>query len=356
MPDGSKRDLLFCIRGQYKYSRYIGRNRMNPIQGSKVLITGGAGFIGSTAADQLLQAGAAEVRVLDNFVRGNRRNLEHAASIGNLVVIEGDVRDADTVDAAVWGVDYVLHQAALRITRCAEAPREGIEVLVNGTLNVLESAVKHKIKKIVAASSASVYGDPVYLPMDENHPFNNRTLYGAAKIANEQMLRAYNEMHGLQYVALRYFNVYGPRMDLDGVYTEVMVRWMDAIQSGKPPKIFGDGSQSMDFVYVEDVARANLAALVSDVSDDAFNVGTGVQTSLKQLSELLLTAYRSDLAPEHLPARAVNNVRARRAQVEKAERMLGFKAQIDLATGLQSLIKWRDEARADVAVTAGGTR
>ncbi len=329
---------------------------MNPIQGSKILITGGAGFIGSTVADQLLEAGAAEVRVLDNFVRGNRRNLEHAASIGNLVVIEGDVRDADSVDDAVWGMDYVIHQAALRITRCAEAPREGIEVLVNGTLNVLESAVRHKIKKIVAASSASVYGDPVYLPMDEAHPFNNRTLYGAAKIANEQMLRAYNEMHGIPYVALRYFNVYGPRMDLDGVYTEVMVRWMDAIQSGKPPKIFGDGSQSMDFVYVEDVARANVAALVSDVSDEAFNVGTGVQTNLKQLSELLLKAYGSLLTPEHLPARAVNNVQARRAQVEKAERLLGFKANIDLSTGLQSLVKWRDEARADAVVTAGGGR
>lgn len=329
---------------------------MNPIQGRKILITGGAGFIGSTAADQLIAAGAAEVRVLDNFVRGNRKNLEQAASTGKLIIIEGDVTNPDTVDSAVWGVDYILHQAALRITRCAEAPREGIEVLVNGTLNVLESAVRHKIKKIVAASSASVYGNPLYLPMDEDHPFNNRTLYGAAKIANEQMLRAYNEMHGLQYVALRYFNVYGPRMDLDGVYTEVMVRWMDAIQSGQPPKIFGDGSQSMDFVYVEDVARANLAALVSDVSDDVFNVGTGVQTTLKQLSELLLAAYGSQLAPEHHPARAVNNVQARRAAVDKAKRLIDFEAKIDLEAGLRSLVQWRDNARSEVAVLAGGSK
>src|SRR5580704_2860728 len=239
---------------------------MNPIQGTKILITGGAGFVGSATADQLLDAGAAEVRVLDNFVRGNLRNLESAKKKGNVLVIEGDIRDADTVDSAVEGVDYVFHQSALRITRCAEAPREAVQVLVDGTSNVLESAIRHKVKKIVAASSASVYGDPSYLPMDESHPFNNRTLYGAGKIANEQMLRAYYEMYKLPYVAFRYFNVYGPRMDLDGVYTEVLVRWLDAIEAGNPPKIFGNGTQSMDFVYIEDVARANLAALVADVS------------------------------------------------------------------------------------------
>lgn len=194
---------------------------MNLIQGKKILITGGAGFVGSVTADQLLVAGAAEVRILDNFVRGNPRNLESAKAKGNLVVIEGDIRDTDIVDSAVDGVDYIFHQAALRITRCAEAPREAVQVLINGTLNVLESAAHYKVKKIVAASSASVYGDPSYLPMDESHPFNNRTLYGAGKIANEQMLRAYYEMFKLPYVAFRYFNIYGPRMDIDGVYTEV---------------------------------------------------------------------------------------------------------------------------------------
>jgi UDP-glucose 4-epimerase len=329
---------------------------MNPIQGSRVLITGGAGFVGSTTADQLLDAGAAEVRVLDNFVRGNMRNLEAASEKGNLVVIDGDIRNVDLVDAAVEGVDFVFHMAALRITRCAEAPREGMEVLVDGTTNVLESAVRHKIKKIVAASSASVYGDPSYLPMDENHPFNNRTLYGAAKIANEQVLRAYYEMFKLPYVAFRYFNVYGPRMDLDGVYTEVLIRWMDAIQSGKPPKIFGDGTQSMDFVYVEDVARANIAGLISDVTDEVFNVGTGVQTTLNELSKLLLTIYGSPLTPEYFPARNVNNVQARRAATRKAETMLGFKAKIDLDSGMRALVAWRDLARSEMALTAGGVQ
>ncbi len=322
---------------------------MNSIQGTKILITGGAGFIGSTIADQLLDAGAAEVRVLDNFIRGTMRNLAIAKTKGNLVVIDGDVRDVDTVDAAVEGVDYVFHQAALRITRCAEAPREGVEVLIGGMTNVLESAVRHKVKKIVAASSASVYGDPSYLPMDENHPFNNRTLYGAGKIANEQVLRAYYEMFGLPYVAFRYFNVYGPRMDLDGVYTEVLVRWMDAIEAGQSPKIFGDGSQSMDFVFVEDVARANVAALVSDVTDEVFNVGMGVQTTLNELCHLLLKVSGSSLKPEYMPARKVNNVQARRAAIEKAEKMLGFRGQIDLETGLKVLIKWRSATKAEQA-------
>ncbi len=329
---------------------------MNSIQGTKILITGGAGFMGSTTADQLLDAGAAEVRVIDNFVRGNLRNLENAKRKGNLVVIDGDIRDADMVDNAVAGVDYIFHQAALRITRCAEAPREAVQVLIGGTLNVLESAVRHKVRKVVAASSASVYGNPSYLPMDEAHPFNNRTLYGAGKIANEQMLRSYCEMFRLPYVAFRYFNIYGPRMDLDGVYTEVLIRWLDAIESGQSPKIFGDGSQSMDFVFIEDVARANIAGLVSDVTDEVFNVGMGVQTTLNELCHLLLKVTGSHLKPEYCEARKVNNVQARRAAIEKAEKMLGFRAHVDLEAGLKALIRWRNETKLETTAAIGGAR
>ena len=329
---------------------------MQQISGARFLITGGAGFVGSTIADQLLDEGAAEVRVMDNFVRGSYRNLNSASAKQGLVVIDADIRNADAVDSAMRGVDYVFHQAALRITRCAEAPKEAVEVLMNGTLNVLESSVKHNIKKIVAASSASVYGDPSYLPMDEGHPFNNRTLYAAGKIANEQMLRAYEEMFELPYVAFRYFNVYGPRMDLDGVYTEVLVRWMDAIEAGKAPKIFGDGSQSMDFVYIEDVARANLAGLVADVSDEVFNVGTGVQTTLTQLCHLLLKIHGSNLQPEYHEARKVNNVQARRATTDKAERMLNFKANVDLESGLRALVEWRRLAKQEEIVAVGAAR
>lgn len=329
---------------------------MNPIEGKTIFMTGGAGFIGSTTIDQLLEQGAAEVRVLDNFIRGNVRNLESALQTGRVKLVEGDIRDAELVDSLTEGADYVFHMAALRITRCAEAPREAVQVLIDGMSNVLESAVRHKIKKIVAASSASVYGDPSYLPMDENHPFNNRTLYGAGKIANEQVLRSYYEMFKLPYVAFRYFNIYGPRMDLDGVYTEVLVRWMDAIEAGQPPKIFGDGMQSMDFVYVEDVARANIAGLVSDTTDEVFNVGTGVETSLNQLCHLLLKVAGSNLKPEYHEARKVNNVRARRATTDKAERMLGFKAGIDLATGLKLLIEWRDQVKSELTVAAGNAK
>ncbi len=324
---------------------------MRSLQGKVALVTGGAGFVGSTIVDQLLAAGAAEVRVLDNFVRGTWANLAGAIEHGGVKVIEGDIRDRELVDRVTEGTDYVFHQAALRITRCAEAPREAVEVLIGGSLNVLESAVKHKVKKVVAASSASVYGEPSYLPIDESHPFNNRTLYGAGKIASEQMLRAYYTSFGLSYAAFRYFNVYGPRMDMTGVYTEVLIRWLDAIDEGQPPLIFGDGCQSMDFVYIEDVARANLLAAQSDVTDEVFNVGTGTQTSLEELCQLLLRITGSPLQPEYREARAVGNVQRRCADVEKAAKMLGFRASVSVEEGLSELISWRRQAKAASPVT-----
>ncbi|MGE5322483.1 MAG: NAD-dependent epimerase/dehydratase family protein [Actinomycetota bacterium] len=327
---------------------------MNEIAGKRFLITGGAGFVGSTIADQLLATGAAEVRIIDNFVRGSWANVKPALATDRVKVVEGDIRDADLVDSLTDGVDYVYHQAALRITRCAEAPREAVEVLMTGTLNVLDAAVRHKVKKIVAASSASVYGEPSYLPMDEAHPFNNRTLYGAGKIANEQMLRAFYTTYGLPYVALRYFNVYGPRMDLTGVYTEVLIRWLEAIEAGKPPLIFGDGEQSMDFVFIGDVAKANLLSMQSEVTDEVFNVGTGVQTTLNQLCAALLKLTGSSLKPEHRPARAVANVSRRRAAIEKAEQMLGFRAGTSLEQGLQQLIEWRDSSEVKETLAAAG--
>ncbi len=323
---------------------------MNDLRGACCLVTGGAGFIGSTIVDQLLSAGVAEVRVIDNFVRGSWTNLSPAVQHGRVSVTEGDIRDASLVTELTDGADFVFHQAALRITRCAEVPREAVDVLVTGTLNVVEAAVRHRVKKVIAASSASVYGEPLYLPIDEAHPFNNRTMYGAGKIATEQILRALYDTTGLKYVALRPFNVYGPRMDTTGAYTEVLIRWLDAIEAGKPPLIFGDGKQSMDFVYVEDVARANLAAARSDVHDDAFNVGTGTQTSLSELCELLLRLTDSRLRPEFREARKVGNVQRRRAAVEKAEAVLGFRAAVTLEEGLLRLIQWRQATRSTSAV------
>jgi UDP-glucose 4-epimerase len=310
-------------------------------RGSRVLVTGGAGFIGSHLVDQLLAAGADEVRVIDDFVRGRHENLEAAKVSGRLTLVEGDIRNAGLIDQLVAGTDLVFHQAALRITHCADDPVRAVEVMINGTQNVLESAVRHRVQKVLAASSASVYGEPVRLPMAEDHPFNNRTLYGAAKIANEQMLRSYAEMFGLRYVALRPFNVYGPRMDVHGVYTEVMIRWLQRLSRGEQPVIFGDGSQTMDFVYVGDVARAYLLAAVSDATDLALNAGIGCETSLLQLCTAVCEAAgRPDLKPSFEAARKVNGVTRRCADVRQAELAIGFRAEVGLEAGLRALVEW----------------
>lgn len=312
------------------------------IKDSVFLVTGGAGFVGSHVADQLLARGAKKVISIDNFIRGSRDNIADALKTGRFEQVEGDIRDRQLVDDLTKGCDYVFHQAALRITACAEDPRAGHEVMMDGTFNVLESAVKHKVKKIVAASSASVYGEPDKLPIEETDAYNNRTLYGAAKIALEHYFRSFNEMYKLPYVALRYFNLYGPRMDMTGVYTEVMVRWMDRIDSGQPPIIFGKGDQSMDFIFISDCARANLLALESDASDDVFNVATGKETSLLELCTMMLELMgRPDMKPEHAEERKVNPVRRRRASTEKAKRLLGFESQVDVREGLRQLIAWR---------------
>lgn len=326
------------------------REEMRNLRGARCLVTGGAGFVGSTIVDQLVSAGVSEVRIIDNFVRGSRGNIADAMRQHKVILIEGDIRDAGLVHDATDGVAYVFHQAALRITRCAEAPREAIEVLIDGTFNVAEAALRHKVKKLVVASSASVYGEPSYLPIDEEHPFNNTTMYGACKIATEQMLRALYNTSGLSYIALRPFNVYGPRMDMAGVYTEVLIRWLDAIDNGTSPLIFGDGTQSMDFVYVEDVARANLLAATNETTDTVFNVGSGTQTSLHELCMLLLRLTGSSQVPEYRAPRSVGHVQRRRAMVDRAESLLGFRSRVSLEQGLQKLIDWRRAAKETTAM------
>ncbi len=309
--------------------------------GKRFFITGGAGLVGSHIADQLIAAGASEIIILDNLLRGSKDNLRSAYERGNVVLVEGDIRDRDLVAKCTRGVDTVFHQAALRITHCAADPRLAVEVLSEGTFNVLEAAVNAKVRKVVAASSASIYGLADTFPTTEDHhPYHNRTLYGALKVFNEGLLRSFNDMYGLNYVALRYFNVYGPRMDIHGAYTEVMIRWMERIAAGKPPLIFGDGKQTMDFVYIEDIARANLLAAQADVSDEVFNVASGTETSLSELAALLAHAMGSDFTPEHGPERKVNPVPRRLASTEKAERLLGFKAKVPLEEGLRRLVSW----------------
>lgn len=311
------------------------------MQYNRVLITGGAGLIGSHIADQLVQAGVNDIIVYDNFVRGRHENLAPALASGRVRVIEGDIRDRGKLSQAMAGVDLVFHQAAIRITQCAEEPRLALDVLATGTFNVLEAAVAAGVGKVVAASSASVYGMAEQFPTHEyHHPYNNRTLYGAAKLFNEGLLRSFHEMFGLNYVALRYFNVYGPRMDVYGAYTEVFVRWMERIAAGQPPLIFGSGTQTMDFVYVEDVARANILAAQSDVIDGVFNIASGSETSLNDLLALLLRVMESDLQPVNLPERKVNPVPRRLAAIQQAQQLLGFTASVSLEEGLRRLVHW----------------
>jgi UDP-glucose 4-epimerase len=322
------------------------------LAGARALVTGGAGTIGSHVVDQLIDAGAAEVVVLDNMVRGRMANLDRALASGPDVVrvVEGDIRDVRTVHELTAGKDVVFHLAALRITQCAEEPRLALESLVDGTFTVLEAAVEHGVKKVVASSSASVYGLAEQFPTTErHHPYNNDTFYGAAKAFNEGMLRSFTAMYGLDYVALRYFNVYGPRMDIYGVYTEVLIRWMERIAAGVPPLILGDGLQTMDFVHVVDIARANLLAARADVTDDVFNIAAGEETSLLQLAHRLLGAMDSDLVPEHGEARKVNAVTRRLADVTAARERLGWKAEIGLDEGLRGLVDWWRTEQRDAA-------
>jgi UDP-glucose 4-epimerase len=316
----------------------------------RILITGGAGLIGSHIVDLLTQdrhaLGCRQIIVLDNFTRGHLDNLSAARSHGFVTLVEGDIRDQQVVTEVMRGVDLVFHQAAIRITQCAEEPRLALEVLTTGTFNVLEAAVQAGVRKVIAASSASVYGLAEAFPTDEqHHPYNNRTLYGAAKVFNEGLLRSFYEMYGLNYAALRYFNVYGPRMDIYGVYTEVLIRWMERIAAGQPPLIFGDGSQTMDFVYVEDVARANILAAKAPVTDEAFNVASGVETSLNELAQTLISIMGSKVQPVYGPERKVNPVPRRLAAISKAKQLLSFETQVSLADGLRHLVAWWQEKR-----------
>ncbi|MGE5503299.1 MAG: NAD-dependent epimerase/dehydratase family protein [Actinomycetota bacterium] len=313
--------------------------------GIRALITGGAGLIGSHIADLLVDGFGGtvcdKVVVVDDFTRGTRDNLAHAMATGKVELVEGDIRDRALVRDLTAGCDLVFHMAAIRITQCAAEPRLAHEVLVDGAYNVIEAAAEAKVRKLVAASSASIYGMAEEFPTTErHHPYNNRTIYGAAKIYNEALLRSFNEMHGLNYVALRYFNVYGPRMDIHGVYTEVFIRWMERIANGQAPLIFGDGSQTMDFVHIRDIARANVLAALSPATDVALNVASGTETSLKQLAAALCKAMGVDIPPEHQDERKVNPVRRRLADVETAARLIGFRTEIGLEEGLADLVAW----------------
>jgi len=324
----------------------LAMEHVHRLSGARVLITGGAGLIGSHVADLLVRADAGEIVIFDNLSRGRFENLVSARSQGQVTLVQGDVRDRAALAQVMQGIDFLFHLAAIRLTQCAEEPRLALEVMVDGTFNVLEAAVRANVKRVAAASSASIYGMADRFPTaEDHHPYHNTTLYGATKVFNEGLLTSFREMYGLDYVALRLFNVYGPRMDIRGIYTEVLVRWMERIASGKSPIIFGDGSQSMDFVFVEDVARAFSLAVTCAASGEVFNIASGVETSLRELARTLLEAMDPNLEIEYGPERKLTAVPRRVADVSKAKARLGFEAEVTLDQGLRRLVSWWRQER-----------
>jgi UDP-glucose 4-epimerase len=321
------------------------------LNGARVLVTGGCGLVGSTTIDILVRECSPErIVIFDDLTRGSLDNVKEALKDPRVTLTKGDIRDVAETHRVMDGMDAVVHMATLRITACAAEPRAALEVMCDGSFNVLEAAQAKGVKKVVTASTASIYGLADTFPTrEDHHPYNNRTWYGASKIMLEGLLRAFNDMYGLPYVALRYFNVYGPRMDIHGRYTEVLIRWIDRIAAGQPPLIFGDGKQTMDFVYIDDVARSNVLALQSDLSDDVFNIASGVETSLNDLAHALLKVMGSDLQPEYTEERKVNPVPRRLADTSKAAEILGFRARVGLEEGLDRLVRWWQAQRAVAA-------
>jgi UDP-glucose 4-epimerase len=321
------------------------------ISGKKFLIIGGAGLIGSHVVEELLKEDVAKVIVYDNFCRGTTENLAEALKDARCRIFEigGDILQTDILNTAMKDVDGVMHLAALWLLQCHEYPRAAFDVNIRGTFNVIESCVANGVKRLVYSSSASVYGDAVQEPMTEEHPFNNKNFYGATKIAGEAMLRAFHYRYDLNYVGLRYMNVYGPRQDYHGAYIAVIMKMLDAIDRGQGPTIMGDGSEAFDFVAVEDCARANVCAIKADATDCFYNIGTGKRTSLKELAELILELTGCDKTIKYVPRSEATLVRNRIGCPRKASAEIGFSASVGLKEGLKRLIEWRTNHKAEVA-------
>lgn len=313
------------------------------LSGKRFLVTGGAGLIGSHLVDQLVKEDVKEILIYDNFVRGNKGNLKNALKDKRVKVFDkgGDILQTDILDAALEGVDGVFHFAALWLLQCHLFPRSAFDVNIKGTFNVADACVRHGVKKLVCSSSASVYGDALFDIITEDHPYNNKNFYGATKIAAEAILHSYHHRYGLDYIGLRYMNVYGPRQDYKGAYIAVIMKMLDAIDNGKSPTIIGDGSESFDFVAVEDCARANICAMKANITDENYNVGTGKATSLKELAELLLKLTECK-KPINYQKREDNTlVKNRIGCPKKAKKDIEFGAKINLENGLSKLLEWR---------------
>jgi UDP-glucose 4-epimerase len=321
------------------------------LKGKKILVIGGAGLIGSHAVDELTNEDLAEIRIYDNFVRGRQENLQQALKDSRVKIYDvgGDICQTDILDSAMKGMDGVFHFAALWLLQCHEYPRSAFDVNVRGTFNVLEACVANKVKRLVYSSSASVYGDAVEEPMTEEHPFNNKNFYGATKICGEAMARSFHYRYGLDFVGLRYMNVYGPRQDYRGAYIAVIMKMLDAIDRGEGPTILGDGSEAFDFVAVGDCGRANVCAMTADTTDRFYNVGTGKRTSLKQLAEMIVNLTGCEKPIKYAPRSQATLVRNRIGSPKRATDEIGFTAKVGLEEGLARLIAWRAAHKEEVA-------
>jgi UDP-glucose 4-epimerase len=321
------------------------------LQGKKIVVIGGAGLIGSHTVDRLVREDVKEIVIYDNFVRGTHENLANAMKDSRVKIFEagGDITQGDILRAALTGADSVFHFAALWLLQCHEFPRAAFDVNVRGTFNVMEACIKAGVKRLVYSSSASVYGDAVEEPMTEDHPFNNKNFYGATKICGEAMLRSFHHRYGLNYVGLRYMNVYGPRQDYHGAYIAVIMKMLDAIDRGEGPTIFGDGSEAFDFVAVEDCAKANICAMKAEINDRFYNVGTGKRTSLKEIAEKLLALTGSNQEIQYASRSQATLVRNRIGSPVRASKEIKFDAEIDLNDGLSRLIAWRKGHKEEVA-------
>jgi len=322
----------------------------NKLENARVLVIGGAGFIGSFVVSELLKLKepVKEVIIYDNITSGKMENIEESLKDPRCSIFPfgGDIRDIDVLDKAFEGIDFVFHLAAMWLLHCNNFPRTAFEVNIAGTFNVLEACVKHKVKKLIYSSSASVYGDPIEVPITENHPYNSKNFYGATKIAGEAMCTAFHYTYGLEVIGLRYMNVYGPRQDQSGVYGGVIPAILNKIDKNEPPIVYGDGSQAYDFIYVEDAARCNILAAKSDVKFGFYNVATGIQTTIRELCETILRLKNSNLKIKYVPYSpddARQFVKNRIGSPEKAEKDLGFKYKYSLEEGLKKLIAWREE-------------
>jgi UDP-glucose 4-epimerase len=325
------------------------------IAGKKLAVVGGAGLIGSHLVDRLTAEDAGEIVVFDNFVRGRRENLQAALADPRVTLVDGDIRAVAALNRALKGTDGVFHLAALWLLECHEQPRAALDVNIQGTFNVLEACRDQGVERLVFSSSASVYGDAVAEPMDEDHPLNNTNFYGATKVAGEQMLRAFHHRYGLDYAGLRYMNVYGPRQDDKGAYVAVIVKMLDAIERGEAPVVYGDGSQAYDFVHVADCARANVLAMKADTRDRFYNVGTGIRTTIRELAELIVRLTNSNQAIRFEPG-GQTFVKNRIGCPKRAAAEFGFSAEIGLEDGLRDVIRWRRERRAGAVATGTGRR